>query len=381
MRVKTDKERSWSRLVTPILWPLLALQVVLLGLWLAVGLSGRWLVLAPASWGDTFWWLLVLMVGSGLNLTAFLVLLRQRLRGEEARLEAAFVRLGKRLEEGDGEGGSEGGRLVDPDLPLERRLEAVGELCDAMSERCQADLDAARDAERRLNDDLQAQHDRLAKLETGRVRAQEESRLKSGYLSHLQQMLNPLMEAVSEVLRGERWQRCDGAAERVAIERLQERLAETAVLLENLGDPESHESGAAPRPASRILVVDDGPVNLMLARKVLEGQGLEVVTATSGREALDCLDTAAFDLVFLDIYMADLDGVETCHAWRAREAERPGRPRSVLVALTANAGDADRRRFREAGMDDYLAKPYRPQDLLDRVRHWLPGRLAREEQA
>ena len=384
MSVETDKERAWYCLVTPILWPLLTLQVVMVGLWLAVGLSGRWLVLSPAPWGDTFWWLLVLLVGSGLNVTAFLMLLRQRLRGEEARVDAAFARIGERLTVGGGDDAVGAGRVADPDLPLHRRLESVAEGCNALIECWQAELEAVRGVERRLNDDLQAQQGRLARLETGRVRAQQESRLKSGYLSHLQQMLNPLMASVSEVLKGERFQRADDEAEREALEGLRERLSETAVLLENLGDPDPREAGAPmppPPAAARVLVVDDGPVNLMLARKVLEGQGLDVVTATSGREALDNLEAAPFDLVFLDIYMADMDGVATCRAWRAREAERGDGARSVLVALTANAGEADRQRFREAGMDDYLAKPYRPQDLLDRVDHWLPGRLAREEEA
>ncbi|MCK2184408.1 response regulator [Halomonas getboli] len=381
MSVEKDKERAWSRLVTPILWPVLVLQVVLVGLWLIVGLSGRWLVLSPASWGDTVWWLLVLAIGSGLNVTAFLMLLRQRIRSEEARVEAAFARLGERLRAGGGDDASGAGRLDATHLPLERRLEAVAESCDAMAKRWQAEIEAVRGVERRLNDDLQAQRGQLMRLETGRVRAQEESRLKSDYLSHLQQMLRPLMDAVSEVLQGERWKRPDGDDERAAIEGLQERLAETAVLLENLGDADATGAPTGPPATVRVLVVDDGPVNLMLARKVLEGQGVEVVTATSGREALDSLETTAFDLVFLDIYMADMDGVETCRAWRAREAERGDGARSVMVALTANAGEADRQRFREAGMDDYLAKPYRPQDLLDRVHHWLPGRLLRENDA
>ncbi len=51
----------------------------------------------------------------------------------------------------------------------------------------------------------------------------------------------------------------------------------------------------------------------------------------------------------------------------------PERTRSVVVALTANVSEADRQRFAQVGMDDYLAKPYRPQDLLETVRHWLPG--------
>ncbi len=69
-----------------------------------------------------------------------------------------------------------------------------------------------------------------------------------------------------------------------------------------------------------MLIVDDGPVNLMLAQQVLERQGLQVVTAASGSEALQRLGEMPVDLIFMDIFMADMDGVETCRLWREREA-------------------------------------------------------------
>ncbi|ATJ83812.1 response regulator [Halomonas beimenensis] len=379
MRVETDEGQVWSRLVKPILWPVLSAQGVLVLLCLALALSGWWLMPGQASWGATFGLLLALLVGSSLNVAVFLMLFKQRLRAREQGLEAALAGIGRRLEAaGAATDSSELQSLMDPHLPLSRRLDAVTRACEVMAARWQAEREAARGVERRLTDDLEAQRGRLARLETGRVRAREESRLKSGYLVHLQQMLGPLLESVERVLDSDVCRREASEDERAAFQALQDRLAETAVLLETLGDPASLGEG---RVSGRVLVVDDGPVNLMLAQKVLERQGLEVATATSGKEALTCLEKEPFDLVFMDIYMADMDGVATCRAWRAREAEQPGRPRSIMVALTANAGDADRRRFREAGMDDYLAKPYRPQDLLARVRHWLPGTLTAEEGA
>ncbi|MDR5868140.1 response regulator [Halomonas koreensis] len=367
MSVETDKERAWSHLVKPILWPVLAVQVALVALCLAVGISGWWLMPSQASWSATFWLLLALLLGSSLNVAAFLMLLRQRLRGDEARVEAALARVGDRLRERGGDRVPEAERLAEAGLPLERRLAALEAVCEAVCERWEAELETARGMERRLADDLQAQQGRLARLESGREQAREASRLKSGYLSQLQRMLSPLMAAVTEVLDADPAGQNAGGQPRGAVERLRERLEETAVLLETLGEPEG-----GPATPGRVLVVDDGPVNLMLAQKVLERQGLRVMTASSGSEALACLDQGPVDLVFMDIYMADMDGVETCRAWRARESASPGHARSIMVALTANAGEADRRRFREAGMDDYLAKPYRPQDLLDRVRHWLP---------
>lgn len=115
-------------------------------------------------------------------------------------------------------------------------------------------------------------------------------------------------------------------------------------------------------------------MNLTLARQVLEQQGASVETVTTGNQALECLAREPFDLVLMDIFMPDLDGMETSRRWRDLEASLWHGRRSVLIALTANANEADQQRFLEAGMDDYLAKPYRPQALVDRVIHWLPER-------
>ncbi|WP_299310804.1 response regulator, partial [uncultured Halomonas sp.] len=131
------------------------------------------------------------------------------------------------------------------------------------------------------------------------------------------------------------------------------------------------------RRGKRRLIVDDGPVNLMLARQVLEREGYEVRTATSGAEALACLEQVPFDLVLMDIFMPGMDGVEASRRWRDVEIERYPGQRSVLVALTANASAEDRKRFVAAGLDGYLAKPYRPQQLIDLVNRWLPP--SREE--
>jgi CheY-like chemotaxis protein len=120
-------------------------------------------------------------------------------------------------------------------------------------------------------------------------------------------------------------------------------------------------------------------VNLTLARQVLEQQGASVVTVTTGNQALECLAREPFDLVLMDIFMPDLDGMETSRRWRDLEASKNHGRRSVLIALTTNASEADQRRFLEAGMDDYLAKPYRPQALLDRVSCWLPERLGQSQ--
>nr|WP_255777278.1 response regulator [Halomonas desiderata] len=122
----------------------------------------------------------------------------------------------------------------------------------------------------------------------------------------------------------------------------------------------------------RVLVVDDGPVNRMLASQLLEAQGLRVDSVASGPEALEQQQRLFYDLVLMDIFMPDMDGIEAARRWREQETLAPEAGRSILVALTANATDSDRQRFVEAGMDDYLAKPYGPRELIDLLRQWRP---------
>ncbi|WP_280549410.1 response regulator [Halomonas sp. 11-S5] len=362
-------ERLWSCLIWPILWPVLLAQATLVVLCLVVGVMLWSMMPSHASWGATFWLLLALLLGSSLNVAVFLTLLRQRLRGIQREVNDALVGIEAWLARHQ--------RPISADeLPLPRRLEAISGAYEALVEGWQRELDESRAAERHLAGELQARRGQLERLEASRVRAREESRLKSGYLAHLQQSLAPLMSSLSEVLESDALRQCGGDRDHAALLALRERLADAVVLLENLGE-DTGASAASPQALpygkGRVLIVDDGPVNLTLARQVLERQGLDVETATSGEEALSRLEGAPFDLVLMDIFMPGMDGVETSRHWRDREAEGPARQRSILVALTANASDEDRRRFRQAGMDDFLAKPYRPQALVDLVWRWLNG--------
>jgi CheY-like chemotaxis protein len=217
-------------------------------------------------------------------------------------------------------------------------------------------------------------HDRSTELDellTARERAREESRLKSRYLALLHRELAPLLDDLE--------QQPESPLGRVEAQRLaewRERVADIRLLLGSLVDEgrELTPGGREPvaRRALRVLVVDDGPVNRRLATQVLEGQGLAVDSVTSGHHALERRQRHRYALVFMDIYMPDMDGVETARRWREAEAGEGSDARSVLVALTANASESDRQRFREAGMDDFLAKPYRPHALIAMLRHWHP---------
>jgi len=140
--------------------------------------------------------------------------------------------------------------------------------------------------------------------------------------------------------------------------------------------PERAPVASAPNALTRahVLVVEDNPVNLMLATRMLQSLGCTVATAESGDAALRALECGRFDLVFMDCQMTGMDGFAATRAWRAREAATGGHVR--IVALTANAMEGDRDRCLAAGMDDYLTKPYvREQLRAVLVRHCAPDTL------
>jgi signal transduction histidine kinase/ActR/RegA family two-component response regulator len=114
----------------------------------------------------------------------------------------------------------------------------------------------------------------------------------------------------------------------------------------------------------KILLAEDNPVNQLLARRLLEKRGHRVVLARNGREALGLVDRETFDLVFMDVQMPVMDGIQATAAIRNQEKNASGH--LAIVAMTAYAMDGDRERLLAAGMDDYLAKPL-DTDSLDRV--------------
>jgi CheY-like chemotaxis protein/anti-sigma regulatory factor (Ser/Thr protein kinase) len=136
-----------------------------------------------------------------------------------------------------------------------------------------------------------------------------------------------------------------------------------------------HDWQALPfRFRGRVLVVDDSPVNAMVAQAMLERFGLETVLAEDGVQALEVMQQQPFDLVLMDCQMPGMDGLEATS--QRREQERAsGLPRLPILAVTADAVAGDRERCLACGMDDYLAKPF---DLNDLGR--LLGRYLREAQ-
>ena len=116
----------------------------------------------------------------------------------------------------------------------------------------------------------------------------------------------------------------------------------------------------------RILLVEDNPVNQLVAKGMLAKLGCETSVAAHGAEALELLESESFDLVLMDCNMPVMDGYEA-----SRRIRQSGRwPNLPIVALTANAMPEERERCRAAGMNDYLAKPFRREELEALIDHW-----------
>ena len=111
----------------------------------------------------------------------------------------------------------------------------------------------------------------------------------------------------------------------------------------------------------RVLVVEDNAVNQLLVVRMLEKRGHDTVVAADGRQALQALSSSSFDLVLMDVQMPEMDGFEATAAIRAQE--QSSGQQLPIIALTAHALKTDPERCLAAGMDGYLSKPIRPQDL------------------
>jgi signal transduction histidine kinase/ActR/RegA family two-component response regulator len=149
-------------------------------------------------------------------------------------------------------------------------------------------------------------------------------------------------------------------------------------MLQRILQPETHPINdvrldtQSPLRRGRVLLVEDNPVNQLVAKGMLGKLGCEVTTAAHGGEALDQLEQREFDLVLMDCNMPVMDGYEA-----SRQIRRSGRwPQLPIVALTANAMSEERERCRAAGMSDYLAKPFRREELAALLDLWVPATTA-----
>lgn len=120
---------------------------------------------------------------------------------------------------------------------------------------------------------------------------------------------------------------------------------------------------------ARILLVEDNPVNQLVAKGMLSKLGCEVVVSSHGGEALDALAHEDFDLVLMDCNMPVMDGYEATRLIR----QHPQWLDLPIIALTANAMPEERERCKVAGMSDYLAKPFHREELISLLDQWIPA--------
>jgi CheY-like chemotaxis protein len=133
-------------------------------------------------------------------------------------------------------------------------------------------------------------------------------------------------------------------------------------MLERLHESDEHLVGRS------VLVVDDDVRNIFALSSVLERRGMKVFTASTGREAIDTIQsTSNLAIVLMDIMMPEMDGYETMQMIR----KNPAFVRLPIIALTAKAMKGDREKCLEAGATDYLAKPVNTEQLLSVLRQWL----------
>ena len=140
------------------------------------------------------------------------------------------------------------------------------------------------------------------------------------------------------------------------------------LLMDDAETAQERPDRSSPPHRARILLVEDNPVNQLVAKGMLSKLGCDVVVAAHGGDALSRLEQKTFDLVLMDCNMPVMDGYEATRLIRQR-----GRwPKLPIVALTANAMPEERERCRSAGMNDYLAKPFRREELAALIDVWVP---------
>ena len=121
--------------------------------------------------------------------------------------------------------------------------------------------------------------------------------------------------------------------------------------------------------APYVLLAEDYPVNRMVAIAMLERSGYRVEAVENGKEAVEASSRVPYAAILMDVHMPEMDGYEATAEIRSREGSQRRIP---IIAMTANAMQGDRERALEAGMDDYLAKPVRREDLEAVLRRWIP---------
>lgn len=134
----------------------------------------------------------------------------------------------------------------------------------------------------------------------------------------------------------------------------------------------SVDATLADRLPLRLLLADDNVVNQRVGTHLLQRLGCSVDVVANGAEVLRALETHRYDLIFLDLQMPEMDGCEAARrvrsSWAGHESPRPR-----LIAMTSSVSEIDRAECLEAGMDDYISKPFTMDRLRDALERWRSG--------
>ena len=140
-------------------------------------------------------------------------------------------------------------------------------------------------------------------------------------------------------------------------------------------EPEAADEESAPALSGRVLLVEDNEMTQLVATRILSKLGLTVEVANDGLQALDALDHGVFEAVLMDCQMPEMDVYEATREIRHRETASGAH--QPIIAMTAAAMDGDREACLDAGMDDYITKPVRADDLRQVLGRWI-GQTERE---
>lgn len=137
---------------------------------------------------------------------------------------------------------------------------------------------------------------------------------------------------------------------------------------------DTSEEGTSPKLVAglQILLAEDNAINALLTRTLLEAEGAEVDTVEDGALALEAVSKKKYDLIFMDMRMPNMDGLESTRKIRAFGFDRP------IIALTANAFDDDRNACFDSGMNDFMTKPVSAEELSEMVSNWTKPEAERK---
>jgi two-component system, sensor histidine kinase SagS len=134
---------------------------------------------------------------------------------------------------------------------------------------------------------------------------------------------------------------------------------------------ESRDPSVQANEPPRILMAEDNPINQRVGKLILKRAGFNIDVVADGNEALEAHRARPYDLILMDCQMPTMDGFEA-----SRKIRQLTQPQPVIIAVTANALVGERERCLNAGMDDYLSKPFQAEQLVAMVKKWVENRRA-----